>query len=89
MNEKWNELTQKEKKLFIVSYVLYGLAALALVADYMKLWAHANNAWLILLGIGLEVECVLDWDKNRKFAIVKLLGGILTIAIGVGSILLS
>ena len=82
MQKKWSELGKKEKILFIINSILAVALLFFVVADVAKWPLDAEIGWLIVAGLMLAVECIGNWNKRRKLAILELAGSVVTLAIG-------
>ena len=85
MKSNLNDMNKKEKGIFIVYCIICAVGAIAGIADASGWWEHADVFWMIAVAAVLAVECTQNWNKNRKLAIIELLGGIIMLAAGIGN----
>ena len=84
MNTNWKDMTKQEKMRTIVCTIISFIGAGFAIADMSGSWEHADIGWMIAVALLLVVECKENWKKNRKLAILELIGGIVMIACTIG-----
>ena len=83
MKSNWKDMSKKEKALFFVYCILAIIGVVAAVADVSSKWAHADLIWMITVAIVLAIECTQNWNKNRKYAILEAIGGVIMLVCGI------
>lgn len=82
MKSNWKDMDKKEKGLFFVYCILALIAVIAAVTDVSGKWEHADLIWMITVAIVLVFECAMNWNKNRKLAILEAVGTIIMLVSG-------
>lgn len=85
MKSNWKDMNKKEKAIFFVYCILALIGVVAAIVDINGKWAHADLVWMIIVSIMLVFECIQSWNKNRKFAILELIGGVIMLVCSLGS----
>ena len=85
MKSKWNEMSKEEKVLYVVYCVLCVVTAIFALADFSNDWKYSDVLWMISVSLLLAVECKTTWNKNRKFALIELAGGVIMLISGIVS----
>ena len=88
MNKKWNEMTQAEKNHSIIGLVIGMISLIFVVLDVCNVWEYANLGWCISFALYLGIEAKMNWNKNRKMAIVELVTGLLLVGVNVAEMFL-
>lgn len=89
MNLNWNERTPLEKFLFILQCVGCVILVISLLPMITGKTQERNND-LFYLFIGFEgiLESIVQWNRNRKMAILYLLASIIVLGISAATFLL-
>ena len=84
MKSNWNDMDKKEKGLFVVYCILALIGAVAAAVGRNSGWEHANLVWMLAVAVVLAIECKMNWNKNRKLAILEIIGGVIMLVCGIG-----
>ena len=83
MNKKWNEMTKAEKNHAIIGLIIGIISLIFVVLDACNVWEYAHLGWCVSFGLYLGIEAKMNWNKNRKMAIVELVTGLLLVGVNV------
>ena len=81
-------MSKQEKIIFFVYCIVALIGIVFAVVDYCGWWEHADLFWMLTVALVLVVECAQNWKKNRKLAILEIIGGIIMLVCGIGEKLL-
>lgn len=85
MKSSWNDMNKKEKAIFIVYCIISVIGAIAAVIDLTGKWEHADIFWMVSVSVLLVIDCAQNWNKNRKLAIIEVIGGIIMLVSSIGN----
>ena len=88
MNTNWKDMTKQEKVRFWIYCVLAVIGAGFAVADTSGTWKHADLGWLACVIVAVVMECMENWNKNRKRAILEIVAGLIVAVACIGGKLL-
>lgn len=78
-------MNKTEKGIFIVYCILGLVGIIFAIMDVLGRWGHADIFWMAIIAVALVIECTQNWNKNRKWAILELIGGIIMLASVIGN----
>ena len=80
MKTSWNEMTTAQKIEAIVLTVLFLFAAVFAILDWSGKWP--NNLAYLFFGADSLFEGIMNWNRNRKLAILEVVAAVFFFANG-------
>ena len=88
MNEKWKDMSCKDKVLVVVSVIVSVIALVFAVLDLADVWVYAEVCWHFSFAAMFCTDGARQWQKKRKAAIVDLALGAVFLGLGVAGLFL-
>lgn len=84
----WNERTALEKFLFILQCIVCIILIISLLPMLTGETQEQNDLFYLFIGFETILEAIVQWKRNRKMAILNILGAIIMLGICAADLLL-
>ena len=88
MENKWSNMSGKDKVLTVLAIVFGVVAIFFAVADFAELMPNADSFWNFFFAAMLVCECAIHWKAKRTSAIIELVCAVVLLGLGVAQFIM-